>query len=105
MNQAQLNRELASENHSISSLENYMKNEPGESVIILEQFDLMFSRSELAQIKELWLKGVTLPEISERLNRDENELFLALFHLTFQTDGRKKERLWLPLSQIKGEEG
>lgn len=102
MNQQQLDRELASENHSISSLENYMVNEPGESVIILERFDLMFSRSELELIKRLWLEGVTLPELSKSLNRDENELFLALFHLTFQTDGRKKERLWLPLDQIKG---
>ncbi|WP_078597133.1 hypothetical protein [Evansella clarkii] len=103
MNQQQLDKQMWSESQTIAGLENYMKNEPGESVIILDRFDLLFSRSELAEIKRLWMQGVSLPIIAKKLKRDENEVFLALFHLTFYNDGRKGEGIAIRISQIKGD--
>ncbi|SES03013.1 hypothetical protein [Salipaludibacillus aurantiacus] len=80
----------------------YLTKEPGETVVILEELDFTFTRSELAEIKRLWKKGVTLQEMTRKLYRNENELFLAVFHLTFQNRKNGTDGIALNLSQILG---
>ncbi|MCR6096893.1 hypothetical protein HXA33_10025 [Salipaludibacillus agaradhaerens] len=80
----------------------YMKRKKGETTIILENLDFAFSRSELAQINTLWLNEYKLRDIAKKIDRDENETFLALFHLSLKNDNRKTGNIKLKFSQIIG---
>lgn len=96
------NSPLANQNRTISGLEHYMKNGPGKSVLILDQFDFVFSKDELRTIKELWLEGIDLPEIAKQIKRDKNETFLALFHLSFANRKNGKNNIYIKISQLRG---
>lgn len=105
MNQQEINKDLDSQNKVIASLERYMEYDRDETVIILEDFELRYTKAELAHIKDLWLEGLSVPQIAETLNRDENELFLAVFHLSLKNDSRKTKKndnIKMTVSQING---
>lgn len=95
-------KELYKEKVAINSLERHSKYEPGETVIILDHLDFCFSRSELKDIRKSWFQGMTVPEISKKIGRDVNEIFLALFDMTFDNRKNGRNNIILPLDQIRG---
>ena len=56
----------------------------GGIIRLFEDANLVFSGSMLNEILEKHNLGYSLEEISEYLNRDPDEIFLALFHLARQ---------------------
>lgn len=65
-----------------NSLDYYMQREPRDQrVIVLEELDFVWDKSELKKLRDLWNEGAPLEEISESLDRDGDEVFLALIHL------------------------
>ena len=56
----------------------------GGIIRLFEDVNLVFSGSMLNEILEKHNLGYSLEEISEYLNRDPDEIFLALFHLARQ---------------------
>ncbi|MBB6446492.1 hypothetical protein [Bacillus benzoevorans] len=51
-------------------------------VIVLEGLDFIFDRYELREIVEMWKKGFSVYYMSEYLEREPDEIFLALLHLS-----------------------
>lgn len=94
--------ELESHYKTVAWQERLMVNLPGESVIILEDLDMLFSRSELALIKAEWVSGTNISDISKMFHREEDEVFLALFHMARNQRKNEKEPIILKFSQILG---
>ncbi|WP_078577342.1 helix-turn-helix domain-containing protein [Salipaludibacillus agaradhaerens] len=73
-----------------------------EPVVILEELDFLFKRSELAEIHSLWNEGFSITDIAKRLKRDKNELFLAVFHLSMSNNSKKDNNIKIKMSQVIG---
>ncbi|MCR6116656.1 helix-turn-helix domain-containing protein [Salipaludibacillus agaradhaerens] len=73
-----------------------------EPVVILEELDFLFKRSELAEIHSLWNEGFSIADIAKRLKRDKNELFLAVFHLSMSNNSKKDNNIKIKMSQVIG---
>lgn len=93
-----------SDKMTISRLESqYMTREPGTTVFILDDFDLTFSESELAEIRRLWVDGHTTIQIANGINRNENEVFLAVFHLSMKNRHNRKDNIVMRVPQLRGD--
>lgn len=51
-------------------------------VIVLEDLDFLWDRSELREIVQMWQKNFSLHYMAEYLEREPDEIFLALLHLS-----------------------
>lgn len=51
-------------------------------VIVLEDLDFVWERNELNQIAKMWSEGKYLRDIAFETDRKDDEVFLALFHLS-----------------------
>lgn len=50
-------------------------------IIVLENLNFIWDRSELIEIKRMWKKDVSMIAIAEHFKRDPDEVLLALIHL------------------------
>ncbi|GKU81227.1 helix-turn-helix domain containing protein [Niallia sp. NCCP-28] len=50
-------------------------------VIVLEEVNFIWDRSELKEIVQMWKKGISLWEMGEYFGRDPDEVMLACIHL------------------------
>ena len=59
--------------------------------IAAEEWNLIFTPRELVQIRDDWAEGLHLADISRRIERDPNEVFVLLLDLTQQNRIRKRK--------------
>jgi hypothetical protein len=57
------------------------KSDYGEFILILENLDFCWDEPELLELIELWKEELNLKTLATYFGRDEDETFLALFHL------------------------
>jgi len=69
----------------------YMKKKRKKIEIVLDDLDFIWDRAELSEMKQMWEEGKTLYEMAYRFDRKEEEVFLALLHLS--RHGRITKRL------------
>ena len=71
----------------ISYSKNYPYNEGNlreprrNRVIVLEDLNFLFDESEIKEIKKMWNLNLSLQYMSEYLERDPDEIVLAIMHL------------------------
>ncbi|QKS71680.1 hypothetical protein FLK61_34210 [Paenalkalicoccus suaedae] len=93
------------EEANIASIERkHMIREFGTTELLFDGMDLAFSVSELAEIRQLWVEGYTTIQIAKRLNRDKNEVFLAVFHLSFKNRKDRKDNIVMRVPQLRGDD-
>lgn len=69
----------------------YMKKKRKKIEIVLEDLDFIWDRAELSEMKQMWEEGKTIYDMAYRFDRKEEEVFLALLHLS--RHGRITKRL------------
>lgn len=63
--------------------------------IILEDVEFAWRKSDIQEVIKLWGYGIPLKKISERINRDLDEVFLLLLHLARNGTIKKRENfIW-----------
>lgn len=76
------------------SLRNYLnyadKLNQEETEIILEDIEFIWKKKDIELVKKLWEKGVTFKRITEKLDRDPDEVFLLLLHLARKGSIKKR---------------
>lgn len=59
-------------------------------VIVLEEMNFVWDRSELTQMARMWRQGTSVEDIADEFDRDPDEVVLALMHLA--RNGRINQR-------------
>jgi len=59
-------------------------------MIILEELDFTWKEETIAKVQAMWAEGIGLKEISEKIKRRADEIFLLLMHLALK--GKIKKR-------------
>lgn len=57
------------------------KGDKSELIFLNDDLEQMFTQNELTKIANMWNKRISLREIIREINRDGDEISLALFHL------------------------
>ena len=71
--------------------QHYMTKERDEIEIALEDLDFIWCRSELKEMRKMWNEGKCLYDMAYHFDRKEEEVFMALLHLS--RNGRIKKRV------------
>jgi hypothetical protein len=61
-------------------------------VVVLEDLDFVWDEPELEKIVQMWNENVSIFEMGERLDRDPDEVLLAIIHLAREDVIKQKER-------------
>jgi len=64
-----------------------------DNVFVLEDLELAFPRKQLSEITKRWNKGEELEDIAKSIERNPDEVFLALFHQS-RYDRTKRPFAW-----------
>lgn len=62
-------------------LERALKEPRKKRVIVLEEMDFVWCQSELNEVSRMWREGCSVQSIGEVLERDPDEVLLAIIHL------------------------
>ena len=58
-----------------------LRNSRKNRVIVCEDLDFVWDEPELQKLATLWDRGVSIERISKNLDRDPDEILIALIHL------------------------
>jgi hypothetical protein len=67
-------------NHS-PNRDGYLKDARMNRIIVLEDLNFIWERSELREIKKMWEKNFSVSYMADYFERDPDEILLALIHL------------------------
>jgi hypothetical protein len=59
----------------------YFKDALLNRIIVLEDLNFIWDRSELNELADMWQKGFSIPAMGEYFERDPDEVLLAIIHL------------------------
>ncbi|MBS4191774.1 hypothetical protein KHA94_16410 [Bacillus sp. FJAT-49705] len=58
-----------------------LRNPRKNRIVVLEELNFVWDEPELEEIAELWTQGFSIMYISNKFERDPDEVILALVHL------------------------
>lgn len=82
--------------YQYSNSYNYTNNSNFKDIIIiLDDIEFAWNKSDIEKVIKLWKYGISFKEIVKRINRDGDEVFLLLLHLSRKGQIKKRKNYLL----------